>query len=74
MQGNITIYTSNESFEESQKLRISLREIGFAYQEQDISSQPGKSFNLCTVSRPEKETRSHFIPIYNLVFQSVLLA
>jgi hypothetical protein len=45
MQGRITIYTSNESFEESQKLRTSLRKIGFAYDEQDISSKPGKSFN-----------------------------
>jgi hypothetical protein len=44
MQGNIIIYTSNESFEESQKLRASLRKIGLAYQEQDISSKPGKSF------------------------------
>jgi arsenate reductase-like glutaredoxin family protein len=45
MQGNITIYTSNESFEESQKLRTSLRKVGFAYHEQDISSKPGKSFS-----------------------------
>jgi hypothetical protein len=45
MQGNIIIYTSKESFEESQKLRTSLRKIGFAYQEQDVSSKPGKLFN-----------------------------
>jgi hypothetical protein len=43
MQGNITIYTSNQRFEESKQLRASLTEIGFSYEEHDVSSKPGKS-------------------------------